>query len=149
MSEALQDMNTMTKLCHLPHNLSKTCSAIILHCLIGRPWLFIMGLFVAMNCVHWRPANNASREELNLHQGLVKLIITLKNTKYRERTRQRGADGDVIPVPQSLQLPKRALLKARNAPWLWVLLFQETVPGRSLLWVLWGAPVPLQEEAGR
>lgn len=41
MSEALQDMNTMTKLCHLPHNLSKTCSAIILHCLIGRPWLFI------------------------------------------------------------------------------------------------------------
>lgn len=79
----------------------------------------------------------------------MKLTITLKNTKYRERTGQRGADGDVIPVPQSLQLPKRALLKARNAPWLWVLLFQETVPGRSLLWVLWGAPVPLQEEAGR
>lgn len=50
MSVALQDTETMTELCHLPHNLGKMCSAIML-CLLNWKSLSVCnGLFVAMNC---------------------------------------------------------------------------------------------------
>lgn len=68
-------------ICHLT---SGKC-ALPLSCtrLIGRPWLFVMGLFVTMTCVQ-RPSNNASREELDLYWGLEKLIITLKNHRMSQ-----------------------------------------------------------------